>query len=281
METKYSKDHEWLTVEGDIATVGITDFAQQELGDLVFVELPKVGAKVTKGGEAATVESVKAASDVFSPLTGEVVEVNKAIVDDPALVNSDPQGAAWFFKMKIADAAELADLMDEAASRLRMQVDSKPEELDELDRRIIQLRIEQEALRKETDTASRDRLAKLEHELADVEEKSAELTARWKAEKDKLGDAQKLKEQLEAARTELAQAQRRGEYQRAGELAYGRIPELERKLADIEANHEAYAGEGRVTAAAASSPGACRQPYRMPITAGTIHHDHTSMNHAT
>ena len=87
METKYSKDHEWLTVEGDIATVGITDFAQQELGDLVFVELPKVGAKVTKGGEAATVESVKAASDVFSPLTGEVVEVNKAIVDDPALVN--------------------------------------------------------------------------------------------------------------------------------------------------------------------------------------------------
>jgi glycine cleavage system H protein len=117
METKYSKDHEWLTVEGDIATVGITDFAQQELGDLVFVELPKVGAKVTKGGEAATVESVKAASDVFSPLTGEVVEVNKAIVDDPALVNSDPQGAAWFFKMKIADAAELADLMDEAAYR--------------------------------------------------------------------------------------------------------------------------------------------------------------------
>ena len=99
METKYSKDHEWLTVEGDIATVGITDFAQQELGDLVFVELPKVGAKVTKGGEAATVESVKAASDVFSPLTGEVVEVNKAIVDDPALVNSDPQGAAWFFKI--------------------------------------------------------------------------------------------------------------------------------------------------------------------------------------
>ena len=117
METKYSKDHEWLTVQGDIATVGITDFAQQELGDLVFVELPKVGAKLNKGGEAATVESVKAASDVFSPLTGEVVEVNKAIVDDPALVNSDPQGAAWFFKMKIADAAELADLMDEAAYR--------------------------------------------------------------------------------------------------------------------------------------------------------------------
>jgi glycine cleavage system H protein len=114
-EKKYSKDHEWLSVEGDIATVGITDFAQQELGDLVFVELPKVGTKLTKGGEAATVESVKAASDVFSPLTGEVVEVNKAIVDDPALVNSDPQGAAWFYRMKIADAGELADLMDEAA----------------------------------------------------------------------------------------------------------------------------------------------------------------------
>ncbi|MFM2124218.1 MAG: glycine cleavage system protein [Acidobacteriota bacterium] len=114
-DKKYSKEHEWLSVEGDIATVGITDFAQQELGDLVFVELPKVGAKVAKGGEAATVESVKAASDVFSPLTGEVVEVNKAIVDDPALVNSDPQGAAWFFKVKMADAGELSDLMDEAA----------------------------------------------------------------------------------------------------------------------------------------------------------------------
>lgn len=114
-EKKYSKDHEWLSVDGDTATVGITDFAQQELGDLVFVDLPKVGAKLTKGGEAATVESVKAASDVFSPLTGEVLEVNQAIVNDPALVNSDPQGAAWFFKLKIADAAEMADLMDEAA----------------------------------------------------------------------------------------------------------------------------------------------------------------------
>jgi ATP-dependent Clp protease ATP-binding subunit ClpB len=126
------------------------------------------------------------------------------------------------------------DLVDEASSRLRMQIDSKPEELDELDRRIIQLKIEQEALKKETDPASKDRLVRLEGELADLEEKSASLTTRWRAEKDKLGSAQKLKEQLEAARNELAQAQRRGEYQRAGELTYGVIPDLEKKLADTE-----------------------------------------------
>jgi ATP-dependent Clp protease ATP-binding subunit ClpB len=126
------------------------------------------------------------------------------------------------------------DLIDEASSRLRMQVDSKPEELDEYDRRIMQLKIEQEALRKETDPASRERLGKLEGELADLEEKSASLTARWKAEKDKLGEAQKLKEQLETARNELANAQRRGEYQRAGELTYGVIPDLEKKLVETE-----------------------------------------------
>lgn len=113
-EKKYTKDHEWLSVDGDIATVGITDYAQEQLGDLVFVELPKVGQKVKKGGEAATVESVKAASDVYSPLTGEVTEVNKIIVDDPALVNSDPLGAAWFFKLKLEQTGELSDLMDEA-----------------------------------------------------------------------------------------------------------------------------------------------------------------------
>jgi len=112
-EKKYTKDHEWLSVDGEIATVGITDYAQEQLGDLVFVELPKVGQKVKKGGEAATVESVKAASDVYSPLTGEVTEVNKAIVDDPALVNSDPLGAAWFFKLKIEQTGELSDLMDD------------------------------------------------------------------------------------------------------------------------------------------------------------------------
>ena len=112
-EKKYTKDHEWLSVDGEIATVGITDYAQEQLGDLVFVELPKVGQKVKKGGEAATVESVKDASDVYSPLTGEVTEVNKAIVDDPALVNSDPLGAAWFFKLKIEQTGELSDLMDD------------------------------------------------------------------------------------------------------------------------------------------------------------------------
>jgi glycine cleavage system H protein len=112
-EKKYTKDHEWLSVDGEIATVGITDYAQEQLGDLVFVELPKVGQKVKKGGEAATVESVKAASDVYSPLTGEVTEVNKAIVDDPALVNSDPLGAAWFFKLKLEQTGELSDLMDD------------------------------------------------------------------------------------------------------------------------------------------------------------------------
>jgi ATP-dependent Clp protease ATP-binding subunit ClpB len=126
------------------------------------------------------------------------------------------------------------DLIDEAASRQRMQVDSKPEELDEFDRRIIQLKIEQEALKKETDQASKDRLAKLESELADLNEKSSELTARWRAEKDKLGAAQKLKEQLEASRNDLAAAQRRGDYAEAGRLTYGVIPDLERKLSQTE-----------------------------------------------
>jgi len=112
--TKYTTDHEWLSVEGDTATVGITDYAQEQLGDLVFVDLPKVGQKVVKGKEAAVVESVKAASDVYSPLTGEVVEVNPTIVAEPGLVNTDPQGAAWFYKVKMQDAAEIADLMDEA-----------------------------------------------------------------------------------------------------------------------------------------------------------------------
>jgi ATP-dependent Clp protease ATP-binding subunit ClpB len=126
------------------------------------------------------------------------------------------------------------DLIDEAAARLRMQVDSKPEELDILDREIIRMKIEQEALKKETDPASRERLARIERELADLEEQSAALNSRWKAEKDKLAEAQKLKTELDQARIELANAQRRGEYQRAGELAYSRIPELEKKLSAIE-----------------------------------------------
>src|SRR5947199_1280777 len=131
------------------------------------------------------------------------------------------------------------DLMDEAAARLKMQVDSKPEELDSIDREIIRLRIEQEALKKETDPGSKSRLQTLEKELADLEEKSAALTARWSAEKSKLSNAQKLKSELDGLRIELANAQRRGEFQRAGELAYGKIPELEKRLADIEAHENA------------------------------------------
>src|SRR6202046_779460 len=140
------------------------------------------------------------------------------------------------------------DLIDEAASRQRMQVDSKPEELDELDRRIMQLKIEQEALRKETDAASRDRLTKLAGELADLQEKSDALTARWKAEKDKLGQAARLKEELEAARNALAQAQRKGDYAEAGRITYGTIPELKRKLRDGESQDNSVLVDGAVTA---------------------------------
>ena len=127
------------------------------------------------------------------------------------------------------------DLIDEAAARLKMQVDSKPEELDSIDREIVRLKIEQEALKKESDRGSKDRLKRLEGELKDLEKRSADLTSRWKAEKEKLSDAQKLKTELDQLRAELANAQRRGEFQRAGELAYGQIPELEKKLKAIEA----------------------------------------------
>ncbi len=128
------------------------------------------------------------------------------------------------------------DLIDEAAARLKMQVDSKPEELDSIDREIVRLRIEQEALKKERDAGSRDRLKTLEKELQELEKRSADITSRWKSEKEKLSDAQKIKTELEHLRTELANAQRRGEYQRAGELAYGKIPELEKKLKEIESS---------------------------------------------
>lgn len=112
---KFTEDHEWLKIEGDVATVGITEHAAEQLGDLVFVELPEAGTSFEKGGEASTVESVKAASDVYCPLDGEIVEVNQAIVDDPSLVNSDPTGEGWFFKLKLANAADADALMDEAA----------------------------------------------------------------------------------------------------------------------------------------------------------------------
>jgi glycine cleavage system H protein len=115
MTTLFTSDHEWLQIEGDVATIGITDYAQTQLGDVVFVELPKVGRALKKAEAAATVESVKAASDVYAPITGEVIEVNDALVADPSLINSDPGKAAWFFKLRLSDKSELDGLMDEAA----------------------------------------------------------------------------------------------------------------------------------------------------------------------
>ena len=115
MPRYFTDEHEWIDVEGETATVGITDYAQEQLGDIVFVELPSVGTMLDKGGDAAVVESVKAASDVYSPITGEVTEANGALEDDPALVNSSPEEDGWFFKLTIADESELEGLMDEAA----------------------------------------------------------------------------------------------------------------------------------------------------------------------
>jgi glycine cleavage system H protein len=112
---KYSTDHEWVRVEGDIAVVGITNHAQDQLGDVVFVDLPSVGTDVKKGGEAAVVESVKAASDVYAPVTGEVVEVNSGLESEPGLVNDDAEGGGWFMKIRMSDPAELDALMDAAA----------------------------------------------------------------------------------------------------------------------------------------------------------------------
>jgi glycine cleavage system H protein len=115
MARYFTTEHEWIDVSGDTATVGITDYAQAQLGDIVFVETPQAGASLTKGGDAAVVESVKAASDVYAPVTGTVTEGNPALADDPSLVNSDPEGEGWFFKLTIADQGELDGLMDEAA----------------------------------------------------------------------------------------------------------------------------------------------------------------------
>ena len=114
-QTRYTKDHEYVTVDGEVGVVGISEHAQAQLGDVVFVELPKVGRSFAKAEAAAVVESVKAASDVYAPISGEVVEVNDALAAEPALVNSDAAGKAWFFKMKIANKSELGGLMDEAA----------------------------------------------------------------------------------------------------------------------------------------------------------------------
>ena len=115
MTRYYTQDHEWVDVNGDTATVGITDYAQGQLGDIVFAEVPAVGSTLKKGGDAAVVESVKAASDVYAPVSGTVVEGNDALGDDPALVNSDPEGEGWFFKLTLSDVGELDSLMDEAA----------------------------------------------------------------------------------------------------------------------------------------------------------------------
>ena len=114
-ELRYSKDHEWVKLDGDVATIGISPYAQEQLGDVVFVELPEVGKKIEKGKELATVESVKAASEVYAPISGEVVEVNSALTDAPATVNEDALGKGWFAKLKVADKGQLASLMDEAA----------------------------------------------------------------------------------------------------------------------------------------------------------------------
>jgi len=115
MSVKYTEDHEWVLVEGDIATVGITDYAQNAMGDIVFAETPEAGTEVSKGDDCAVVESVKTASDIYAPISGEITEGNEALDDQPELVNESPEGDGWFFKMTIADTAELEDLLDEAA----------------------------------------------------------------------------------------------------------------------------------------------------------------------
>jgi ATP-dependent Clp protease ATP-binding subunit ClpB len=173
--------------------------------------------------------------DTISILRGlkEKYEAHHGVrITDGALVAAATLSHRYITDRFLPDKA--IDLVDEAAARLKMQVDSKPEELDSLDREIVRLKIEQEALKKESDPGSKERLKRLEKELASLEQRAAELTNRWKAEKDKLSEAQRLKKELDDARNELADAQRRGEYQRAGELAYGRIPELEKRLRAIE-----------------------------------------------
>ncbi len=114
-EVKYSEEHEWIRVEGDTGTIGITQYAQEQLGDVVFVDLPAAGRKVAKGESVAVVESVKAASDIYAPVSGDVIESNAALADTPGDVNAEPMGKGWFFKLKISDKGELAGLMDEAA----------------------------------------------------------------------------------------------------------------------------------------------------------------------
>ena len=176
--------------------------------------------------------SVEDTVSILRGLKEKYEQHHRVRVTDSALVAAATLSNRYITDRFLPDKA--IDLVDEAAARLRMQVDSKPEELDSIDREIVRLRIEQEALKKETDAGSRDRLGRLEKELADLEERSGSITTRWKAEKDKLGNAAALKTKLDAARNDLAQAQRKGEYQKAGELAYGIIPKLEKELAELE-----------------------------------------------
>jgi ATP-dependent Clp protease ATP-binding subunit ClpB len=186
--------------------------------------------------------------DTVSILRGikEKYELHHGVrILDSALVAAASLSNRYITDRFLPDKA--IDLMDEAAARLRMQVDSKPEELDEVDRRLMQLKIEQEALKKETDSASKDRLKKIEKEVASLEEQSASLTSRWQSEKEKLGSAQKLKADLESARNELAIAQRKGEYQRAGELTYSIIPGLEKRLVEVEEQSKSAMLEEAVT----------------------------------
>ena len=187
--------------------------------------------------------------DTISILRGlkEKYEAHHGVrITDPAIIAAATLSDRYIADRFLPDKA--IDLIDEAAARQRMQVDSKPEELDEFDRRIMQLKIEQEALKKETDTASKDRLKKLAGELADLQEKSDALTARWKAEKDKLGQAARLKEELDAARNALAQAQRKGDYAEAGKLTYDTIPALEKRLQEAESQGNSVLVDDAVTA---------------------------------
>ncbi len=186
--------------------------------------------------------------DTVSILRGlkEKYELHHGVrITDSALVAAATLSNRYITDRFLPDKA--IDLMDEASSRLRMQVDSKPEALDSLDRDIVRLKIEQEALKKETDTASKDRLKRLEKELADLEERASVLTSNWKAEKEKLGEATTLKAKLDQARADLASAQRQGEYQKAGELTYSVIPDLEKRLADVEAAGKGGTMEEAVT----------------------------------
>ncbi len=193
-------------------------------------------------------------ADTISILRGlkERYEVHHGVrITDSALVSAATLSNRYITDRFLPDKA--IDLVDEAAARLKMEIDSKPEELDRIDRDLMQMKIEREALRKETDDASKDRLEKLEKQIADLEEESQALTQRWESEREKLGSAQKVKEELDQRRNELEQAQRRGDYNRAGELQYGVIPQLEQKLKDLESGADS-GGQGEVMVEEAVSP---------------------------